>query len=367
MEFDLFYEVAVPAPAGRDERQVFADTLAELEVADRLGFGTAWFVEHHFMRGYSHSAAPDLILAAASQRTQRLRLGQAVALLPHHHPLHVAERLATLDVLSQGRIEFGFGRGFSPREYAAFASDMASARGRMLESLAILRQSFAPGPVNFAGAHFRVEDIDVVPRVLQRPHPPLWLAAVSPESFTLAAALGVGVLVGPFKPWFMVRADIARYRAAWAQQAQAAPARVAMTLGVFCLPDGARARALAKRHLTWFYRELLATTRPVLERLIPGYEHYRRIGRARAVLPAVINLPALEALGLVIAGDPAHCRTEFARLQAAGVDRVLCAIAAGGAATADVVACMQTLAREVLPQFKSGDTHGETEASACAS
>ena len=364
MDFDVFYEVAVPAPASRDERQVFADTLAELEAADRLGFRAAWFVEHHFMRGYSHSAAPDLILAAASQRTQRLRLGHAVALLPQHHPLHVAERLATLDVLSQGRVEFGFGRGFSPREYAAFGGDMATSRARMLESLAILRQSFVSGPVNFAGVHFRVDDVDVVPRVVQKPHPPLWLAAVSPESFSLAAALGVGVLVGPFKPWFMVREDIARYRAAWTH---AAPARVAMTLGVFCLPDAARARALAKRHLTWFYRELLATTRPVLEQLIPGYEYYRRIGHARALLPAVINLPALEALGLVIAGDPAHCRKEFARLQAAGVDRVLCAIAAGGAASADVVACMHTLAREVLPHFKSAYTGGQTETAACAS
>lgn len=364
MDFDVFYEMAVPAFAGRDEPRVFADTLSELETADRLGFGTAWFVEHHFMRGYSHSAAPDLILAAASQRTRRLRLGHAVSLLPYHHPLHVAERLATLDVLSRGRVEFGFGRGFSPREYAAFGLDMATGRARMLEAIAIVRQSFLPGPLRFTGAHFHIADVDVVPRAVQRPHPPLWLAAVSPESFTLAAELGVGALVGPFKPWFMVQEDIARYRAAWAQQAHAnAPARVAMTLGVFCLPDGAQARALAKRHLTWFYRELLATTRPVLERLIPGYEHYRRIGRMRALLPAIVNLPALEALGLVIAGDPAHCRQEFARLQAAGVDRVLCAIAAGGAASADVVACMHTLAREVMPHFGCA----RTEAAACAS
>ena len=351
MDFDVFYELAVPSFAGDDEPQAFRDTLAELEVADRLGFGTAWFVEHHFMRGYSHSAAPDLILAAASQRTHRLRLGHAVVPLPYHHPLHVAERLATLDVLSQGRVEFGFGRGFSPREYAAFGADMATSRARMLEALAVVRQSFVPGPINYTGAHFRVDNVDIVPRAVQRPHPPLWLAAVSPESFTLAAELGVGVLIGPFKPWFMVEEDIARYRAAWARQGHATPARVAMTLGVCCLPDGAQARALAKRHLTWFYRELLATTRPVLERLIPGYEYYRRIGRARALLPAVFNLPALEALGLAIAGDPAHCRRQFARLHAAGVDRVLCAIAAGGAASADVVACMHTLAHEVMPHF----------------
>lgn len=363
MDFDVFYELALPAFVAHSETQAMQDTLAEIEVAERLGFGTAWLVEHHFMRGYSHSAAPDLILAAASQRTRRLRLGHAVVPLPYHHPLHVAERLATLDVLSQGRVEFGFGRGFSPREYAAFGVDMATSRARMREALAIVRQSFIPGPINYTGTHFRIANVDVVPRAVQRPHPPLWLAAVSPESFTLAAELGVGVLIGPFKPWFMVEEDIARYRAAWPRYGHATPARVAMTLGVFCLPDGPRARALAKRHLVWFYRELLATTRPVLERLIPGYEYYRRVGRARVLLPAAINLSALEALGLAIAGDPAHCRKHFARLHAAGVDRVLCAIAAGGAAHADVVACMHTLAREAMPHF-SGVV---SETAACVS
>lgn len=364
MDFDVFYELAVPAFAGRSEAQVFDETLTELEVADRCGFNTAWLVEHHFMREYSHSAAPELLLAAASQRTQRLRLGHAVVPLPYHHPLHVAERLATLDVLSHGRVEFGFGRGFAPSEYAAFGVDMHTSRARMLESLAIIRQSFNPGPINFSGTHFHIDNVDIVPRAVQQPHPPLWLAAVSPESFTLAAELGVGVLIGPFKPWFMVQEDIARYRAAWARQPHAATrARVAMTLGLFCLPDGAHARALAKRHLTWFYRELLAKTRPVLAQLIPGYEYYRRIGYARALLPSVINLPALEGLGMAIAGDPAHCRARLERLRAAGVDRVLCAIGAGGGASADTINCMHTLAHEVMPHFHATPV----DVSACAS
>ena len=215
MQIDLFYEMAVPDSAGHSEAQVFRETLDELVVADACGFGAAWFVEHHFMREYSHSSAPDLMLAAASQRTRRLRLGQAVALLPCHHPLHVAERLATLDVLCGGRIEFGFGRGFSPREFAAFGVPMEHSRSRMEEALAVIRQSFTGQPVNFSGRHYKIENAEVLPKVVQRPHPPLWMAAVSPESFELAARLGVGVLAGPFKPWFMVKADIEQYHAAW--------------------------------------------------------------------------------------------------------------------------------------------------------
>ena len=169
MHFDLFYELAVPDFTRRNEHQIFRDTLEELAIAETCGFRTAWFVEHHFMREYSHSSAPDLLLAAASQRTQTLRLGHAVVLLPYHHPLQVAERLATLDVLSGGRVEFGFGRGFSPCEYAAFGVDMEQSRERVEEALAIIRQTFNGQPVNFSGRHFRLENVEVLPRVMQKP------------------------------------------------------------------------------------------------------------------------------------------------------------------------------------------------------
>lgn len=354
MVFDLFYELAVPNFAERSETAVYHETLEELELADTCGFGTAWFVEHHFMREYSHSAAPDLMLAAASQRTRRLRLGHAVVPLPYHHPLHVAERIATLDILSHGRLEFGFGRGFAPQEYATFGRDMAHSRALVSESLAIIQQSFSGAPIRFRGAHFTVDDVEVVPKIVQRPHPPLWMAAVSPESFTLAAAMGIGVLVGPFKPWFMVREDIARYRAAWAAHAHPGPPRVALTLGVFCLEDGAAARAVAKKNITWFYRELLKRTTPVLEKLHASYEYYRRIGSFRALFPATINLGVLETLGMAVAGDPEHCQRRFEEYRAAGVDRLLCAIGAGGSASADVCASMRTLARHVMPRFSGG-------------
>ena len=358
MHFDLFYELSVPSFAHRSESTVFHETLEELAVAEQCGFRTAWLVEHHFMKGYSHSSAPDLLLAAASQRTRTLRLGHAVVPLPYHHPLHVAERIATLDVLSQGRVDFGFGRGFDPREYAAFGIDMAHSRELVEESLAILRASFIGAPIRFHGKHFHIDDIEVVPKIAQQPHPPLWMAAVSPESFTLAARLGVSVLVGPFKPWFMVREDIARYRAAWAEYGHGTPARVAMTVGIVCLEDGARAREIAKQNLTWFYRELLQRTAPVLEKLHASYEYYRRVGSFRALLPATINLTVLETLGMAVAGDPDHCRQKLETYRDAGVDRLLCAIGAGGCASADTRAVMQTLHRHTMPAFAE---------SACAS
>ncbi len=353
MHFDLFYELAVPDFSGRNEPQVFQKTLDELALAETCGFRTAWFVEHHFMREYSHSSAPDLVLAAASQRTTTLRLGHAVVLLPYHHPLHVAERLATLDVLSNGRVEFGFGRGFSPCEYTAFGIDMTHSRDLVEETLAIIQQTFKKQPVNFTGKHFTVENVEVLPKVVQQPHPPLWMAAVSPESFELAARLGVGVLVGPFKPWFMVQSDIEQYRAAWKkyQGDSANPARVGMTVGLLCLEDGRRARELANTHITWFYRELLKHTAPVLERLHAGYEYYKKMGTLKFLVEKTLNLAVLETLGMVIAGDPAHCRKKLETYRDAGVDHLLCAISAGGIPTEAAQESMRTLAERVIPDL----------------
>lgn len=358
MHFDLFYELSVPDFAGRSEQAVFHDTLAEIEAGETYGFRTAWLVEHHFMREYSHASAPELFLAAAAQRTRRLRFGHAIVPLPYHHPVHVAERLATLDILSNGRVEFGFGRGFSPQEYAAFEIEMATSRARTAESLAILRRFFAGGPVSFAGRYYTLDNVDILPKVVQRPHPPLWMAAVSPESFELAAREGVGVLVGPFKPWFMVRADIERYRSAWQVQhgARRDPGlnpRVGMTLGVLCLEDGRRARALAKTHLLWFYRALLKQTAPVLEKLHAGYEYYRRLGTLRFLLEKTLNLAALEAAGMVVAGDPRHCLERFEAYRAAGVDHLLLAVGAGGAPSAVVRESLRTLGEHVLPHFRN--------------
>ncbi len=353
MQVDLFYEIAVPESSGRTEAQVFEETLEELAIAEDCGIGTAWFVEHHFMREYSHSSAPDLILAAASQCTRRLRLGQAVSLLPCHHPLHVAERLATLDVLSGGRVEFGFGRGFSPREFAAFGVPMEQSRERMDEALAIVRQSFTGRPVNFSGRHFRIENVEVLPKPVQRPHPPLWMAAVSPESFELAARLGVGVLAGPFKPWFMVKADIEQYHAAWKkyQGESGMKPRAGMTIGLLCLEDGERAGAIARTHLLWFYSTLLQQTAPVLERLHAGYEYYRRVGALKFLAQKVLSLTALEAAGMVVVGDPEHCRRKLQAYRDAGVDRLLLAVSAGGVSSEIVRECLRLVGAKIIPHF----------------
>ncbi|MHB1515558.1 MAG: LLM class flavin-dependent oxidoreductase [Acidiferrobacteraceae bacterium] len=353
MHFDLFYELSCPPFLKRTEAETFLETLGELEVAERSGFRTAWVAEHHFLREYSHSSAPDLFLAAASQRTRTLRLGHAIVPLPYHHPVHIAERAATLDLLSGGRLEFGFGRGFSPDEYAAFGVDMAESRSRTEETLSVLRQAFAGGCVSIEGRHFTLKALDVLPNALQRPHPPFWMASVSPDSFALAATLGVGVLAGPFKPWFMVRHDLARYRETWAaSRPRIGSPRTAMTIGIVCLEDGKRAREVAEQVFPWFYRELLSHTAPVLEHLYETYDYYRKVGHIRTLLSRVVSLPVLEQMGMVVCGDPEHCKRKIRGYARCGLDHLLCAVAAGAAPTALVRESIETIGRHLIPHFR---------------
>ena len=351
MHFDLFYELSLPPDSNKTESQVFHESLDEWALADRLGFHAAWLVEHHFMREYSHSTSPELFLAAASQRTRQLRLGHGIVPLPYHHPIHVAEHLATLDVLSNGRVEFGYGRGFSPKEYQAFGANMADSRSLTQESLDIIRASFSGRPIDFSGQHFTFNDLEILPKCIQQPHPPLWAAAVSPESFELAAQQSAGVLAGPFKPWFMVKEDILRYRRHWQQLHGDQPPRIAMTVGILCLEDGKRARQLAKPALEWFYTHLLNQTRPILEKLHDSYEYYKSMQSLHTLFGKVIKLPVLETMGMAIVGDPAHCIKKLKKLEQHGVTHVLCAIGAGALPTEVVQESMQVLADKVMPAF----------------
>ncbi len=361
MQFDLFYELSVPEQLGCSEQQIFSQALDEIALADTLDFKTAWLVEHHYMKGYSHSSAPELFLAALSQRTKKIRLGHAIVPLPYSHPVRVAERAATLDILSGGRLEFGFGRGFSPKEYSSFGVAMCDSRTITKESFEIIKQSFSSDNViNYEGQHFKLNDIEIFPKVLQEPHPPLWTAAVSPSSYETAAQLGIGAMVGPFKPWFMVKEDIKLYRKSWKkyqsnsnnEKNKSLNPKVAMTVGILCLEDEKRARQIGKPAFEWFYRNLLQQTSPVLKNLHESYEYYKSIGKFQGLLSKTVNLKILETFGLVIVGNPEHCVKKLKKLEAASVDHVLLAIGAGAIDTTIVKESMQLINDKVIPHFK---------------
>ncbi|MEC3974118.1 LLM class flavin-dependent oxidoreductase [Amycolatopsis sp. H20-H5] len=196
MKVDLFNEIQNPRPWSEDHEQVrFAQAIEQAVLADELGYGCWWQVEHHGAGEFSLSSAPELMLAALSQRTSRIRLGHSAVLAPgrFNHPIRVAERAATLDHLSGGRVELGLTRSTIP-EWRLFGIDPDDARAETQQAFEMLPKMWTSDRFSHHSATYRIDDVPISPKPLQRPHPPLWQAAASPASFEDAGKRGVGVL-----------------------------------------------------------------------------------------------------------------------------------------------------------------------------
>ncbi len=202
MRFGIFYEHQLPRPWREgDELRLFQEALDQVELADRLGIDYAWEVEHHFLEEYSHSAAPEVFLAACSQRTRRIRLGHGIVLMPpgYSHPARIASRVATLDLVSNGRVEFGTGESASRLELEGFGIDPAQKRAMWREATEQVCNMLAMDPYpGHQGRFFSMPPRNLVPKPVQKPHPPLWLACSNRETIHIAAQLGVGALTFAF-------------------------------------------------------------------------------------------------------------------------------------------------------------------------
>jgi alkanesulfonate monooxygenase SsuD/methylene tetrahydromethanopterin reductase-like flavin-dependent oxidoreductase (luciferase family) len=199
MRFGIFYEHQNPRPweEERAEHRLMKDALAQVELADHAGFDYVWEVEHHFLEEYSHSSAPEVFLAAAAARTQRIRLGHGIVQIPPavNHPARVAERAATLDLISDGRLDFGTGESSSAAEIGGFLFDRRQKRAMWEDAMAAITRMFVEEP--FAGwesEYLQMPPRNVVPKPLQKPHPPLWVACSRRETIHFAARNGIGAL-----------------------------------------------------------------------------------------------------------------------------------------------------------------------------
>ena len=184
-EFGLFFQL--PQADGQDVPQRYRDTIAQIVHGDRVGWDAAWLAEMHFVREFSVLPSPMVAMAAAAAQTENIRLGTGVALLPLVDPIRAAEDAATLDIISGGRLEYGIGRGAISEHFAGFNVSMADRAIRFNEALTVIRQAWSDEAVNFEGEYFSYRDVQVVPKPIQRPGPPLRMAANSDESFARAA------------------------------------------------------------------------------------------------------------------------------------------------------------------------------------
>ncbi|MCH7953927.1 MAG: LLM class flavin-dependent oxidoreductase, partial [Chloroflexi bacterium] len=203
MKFGLFYEHQIPRPRDKEqwdpdaEHKMMKNALDQIELADQLGFDYIFEVEHHFLEEYSHSSAPEVFLAAASQRTKNIRLGHGITLMPprYNHPARVAERIATLDLVSDGRVEFGTGESASEMELGGFGVRREDKKQMWEEATREVVKMMTQTPYKgIEGEHFGMPSRNVVPKPLQKPHPPLWVASSRRETTMVAARLGMGSL-----------------------------------------------------------------------------------------------------------------------------------------------------------------------------
>ena len=202
MKFGIFYEHQLPKPWDEGlELKLFQDALEQVELADRLGIDYAWEVEHHFLEEYSHSSSPEIFLAAASQRTENIRLGHGIrqVITNYNHPARTAECIATLDLVSGGRVEFGTGESSAELELGGFDIPVDSKREQYLEAVEQIADMLAMDPYpGYDGKYFSMPCRNIVPKPVQRPHPPLWVACSNRETIKMAARLGIGALTFAF-------------------------------------------------------------------------------------------------------------------------------------------------------------------------
>jgi alkanesulfonate monooxygenase SsuD/methylene tetrahydromethanopterin reductase-like flavin-dependent oxidoreductase (luciferase family) len=202
MRFGVFYELQLPRPwEPGDEQRLFHQALAQVALADKLGYDYAWEVEHHFLDEYSHSSAPEVFLAAAAAQTKRIRLGHGIKqVIPNYnHPARTAECLATLDIVSNGRVDFGFGEGATRLELGGFKIPAREKRAMAIEAAEQIANMMALTPYpGFEGKYFSMPCRNVLPKPVQAPHPPMWMACTNRDTIKIAASLGVGALAFSF-------------------------------------------------------------------------------------------------------------------------------------------------------------------------
>jgi alkanesulfonate monooxygenase SsuD/methylene tetrahydromethanopterin reductase-like flavin-dependent oxidoreductase (luciferase family) len=376
VQFGLFYEHQLPRPwADGDEQRLIADALDQIEYADRIGIDFVWEVEHHFLEEYSHSSAPEVFLAAASQRTETIRLGHGIIQTGpgYNHPVRTAERVAMLDLVSGGRVEFGSGESSSEAELAGFGIDPADKREQWLEGLQVAVRAMTEEPFTGVDGRFvQVPPRNVVPKPVQKPHPPLWVACSRRDTILLAARHGIGALSFAFIDPEEARTWIADYERVLAEECVPVgltvnPA-IACVTPMMCAPDEEEAIARGLEGGNFFgyslgHYYIFGEHRPartdvwqefVEKRGEMGYSPEAAIAAQQETLGAKITGGDAEGLRGAV-GTPDQLRDYLRRFEDAGVDQLIFVMQSGRNRHDHIMESLELFGREVLPEFKERD------------
>ena len=349
MKFGIFYEHQLPRPWNEhSEYELLQNSLTQIEMADQLGYDYAWEVEHHFLEEYSHSSAPEVFLGAASQRTKNIRLGHGVIQLPTNQPHRVAERVATLDLLSGGRVEFGMGEGAGPAELHPFGTQVRTKRDRWEEAVKAIIPMFTKESWEFHGEFHDFPARNVIPKPYQKPHPPLWVACSNINTIGQAGKWGMGALGFTFVSPEAATAWVNKYYNNLLNHPDHLTEypinpNVAMVSGFMCAETDEEAREKASG---WTF-------------FIFALSYY---GRKGVDAPGEGNLweefqdwqhseKAQDAFKGALIGSPKTIREKLHQFQDAHVDQVILLNQAGKTSHEDICGSLKMFAEEVMPEF----------------
>jgi alkanesulfonate monooxygenase SsuD/methylene tetrahydromethanopterin reductase-like flavin-dependent oxidoreductase (luciferase family) len=378
VKFGIFYEHQLPRPWNEDsEFTLLQQALEQCELADRLGIDYVWEVEHHFLEEYSHSSAPELFLSALSQRTSRIRLGHGIVQTPppFNHPARVAERIATLDLLSDGRVDFGTGESSSEAELGGFLVDPMNKREMWEEGLRVALRCLSEEPfTGFAGKHITMPPRNVVPKPRQKPHPPVWVACSRRDTIHLAAQKGIGALtfafIDPEEADHWIHDYYETLERECVPIGDAVNANLACVTPFMCHPDEDEALARGLEGANFFgyslahyyifgrhqpgstdvwaeYEKLRAEKGYSPEAVVAAARHSDRLG-AKAVEQGVSGLR-----GAI--GTPDQLREYLRRYEEYGVDQVIFVSQAGKNRHEHIMESLELFGRDVLPEFAERD------------
>src|SRR5438034_693680 len=341
MDFGTF--LLMQSPSARTSQEIYSRGVEVAQAAEALGFRNVWLAEHHFST-YGYRSRPAQLATFIAAKTTRLRVGTAVIVVPLHHPLVIAEEIATLDQLAGGRVDIGLGRGYQHYGVERLGLELDSARSRWEESVDVILKAFRSEPFSYEGKLFTIPETSVFPQPLQKPHPPIWVTAQSPESIEVTVRRGFNLLSGGFG----VSVDRLRdFRKVLDKHLAAAPPessiRVGVQRAVYVTDSEADARAAAEQ-ARWNMRVTLS--------LRNGYE---RVEQGKAIPVPPPNEPSTDDLleKFSVIGTPDTCIRQIRRLhEAMRMDHFNCSFWFGDLTQAQVLRSMRMFAREVMPAFR---------------
>ena len=367
MNFGLLYELEVPKPwTPKSEYDIFHQAADQVVLAEQMGFDYVWIVEHHFLEEFAHSSAPEVWLGYLAARTSKIRLGHGVVLLEGtiNHPVRVAERIATLDIMSDGRVDFGTGRGSNPFQIEPFGVDLDVTREEWEEAVEIIPRMWEDGWFSHKGRFWDIEERNVLPKPLQKPHPPIWVACQQPATFPIAGRKGIGALCFTIGRPGELKERIQSYREAVAdpteQVGKLKNDQVAAFTVAACDENDLAARELAGPQGAWYFDTIRKIYDPAWQKREKGVPasyayHALNVTQADSQLlhkQADMNYNDLIDNGSFCMGNPDTCIETIQMYKDSGVDQAMMFFQVGNVPHEKIMNSIRLFGKHVIPHFK---------------